>query len=391
MPTTVDQGGAMNAEVLIVGAGPAGLTAAIVLAQHGRQVMIVDAQAEGANTSRAAVVHARTLEVLKPYGVADRLAAHGIHTPVFTIRDRDKVLMPVPFGGLPTAYPYTLMLSQADTEAHLLARFQELGGKVIRPARVSRVEHDADGVTAVLDDGQQIRAAYLIGADGLNSTVRQSAGIGFTGGTYAESFVLTDVRLSGGVPRNEVILYFSPAGLVVVAPLPGGLHRIVATVDEAPKEPGIPFVQHLLDTRGPEAEPARVQELIWSSRFRIHHRIADTYRQGRLLLAGDAAHVHSPAGGQGMNLGIDDAVHLGEALARVLDGEPDSLLDSYAATRRAQAEQVVALAGRLTKLATAAAGRRVLRNLILALAGHIPAVRTRLAWQLSGLCRRHAA
>ncbi len=381
----------MNAEVLIVGAGPAGLTAAIVLAQHGRQVMIVDAQAEGANTSRAAVVHARTLEVLKPYGVADRLAAHGIHTPVFTIRDRDKVLMPVPFGGLPTAYPYTLMLSQADTEAHLLARFQELGGKVIRPARVSRVEHDADGVTAVLDDGQQIRAAYLIGADGLNSTVRQSAGIGFTGGTYAESFVLTDVRLSGGVPRNEVILYFSPAGLVVVAPLPGGLHRIVATVDEAPKEPGIPFVQHLLDTRGPEAEPARVQELIWSSRFRIHHRIADTYRQGRLLLAGDAAHVHSPAGGQGMNLGIDDAVHLGEALARVLDGEPDSLLDSYAATRRAQAEQVVALAGRLTKLATAAAGRRVLRNLILALAGHIPAVRTRLAWQLSGLCRRHAA
>ncbi len=381
----------MNAEALIIGAGPAGLTAAIVLAQRGRQVMIVDAQAEGANTSRAAVVHARTLEVLEPYGVADRLAAHGIPTPVFTIRDRDQVLVPVPFGGLPTAYPYTLMISQADTEAHLLARLQELGGKVIRPARVTRVEQDADGVTATLEDGQQIRAAYLIGADGLNSTVRQSAGIGFTGGTYAESFVLADVRLSGGVPQNEVILYFSPAGLVVVAPLPGGLHRIVATVDEAPKEPGIPFVQHLLDTRGPEAEPARVQELIWSSRFRVHHRIADTYRRGRLLLAGDAAHVHSPAGGQGMNLGIDDAVHLGETLARVLDGEPDSLLDSYAATRRPQAEQVVALAGRLTKLATAAAGRRVLRNLLLALAGRIPAVRTRLAWRLSGLNRRHAA
>ncbi|WP_208798197.1 FAD-dependent oxidoreductase [Microbispora triticiradicis] len=377
----------MNAEVLIVGAGPAGLTAAIVLAQHGRQVMIVDAEAEGANTSRAAVVHPRTLEVLEPYGVADRLAAHGIHTPVFTIRDRDKVLVPVPFCGLPTAYPYTLMISQADTEAHLLARLRELGGEVIRPARVSHVEQDADGVTATLDDGRRIRAAYLIGADGLNSTVRQSAGIGFTGGTYAESFVLADVRLSGGVPQNEVILYFSPAGLVVVAPLPGGLHRIVATVDEAPKEPGIPFVQHLLDTRGPEAEPARVGELVWSSRFRVHHRIADTYRRGRLLLAGDAAHVHSPAGGQGMNLGVDDAVHLGETLSRVLDGEPDSLLDSYAATRRPQAEQVVALAGRLTRLATAADGRRVLRNLVLALAGRVPAVRTRLAWQLSGLNR----
>ncbi|WP_067139295.1 FAD-dependent monooxygenase [Microtetraspora malaysiensis] len=381
----------MNAEVLIAGAGPAGLTAAIVLAQRGRQVMIVDAQADGANTSRAAVVHARTLEVLEPYDVAHRLAAHGIHTPVFTIRDRDKVLVPVPFDDLPTAYPYTLMISQADTEAHLLARLQELGGKVIRPARVTGIEQDADGVTATLDDGRHIRAAYLIGADGLNSTIRQSAGIGFTGGTYAESFVLADVRLSGGVPQNEVILYFSPAGLVVLAPLPGGLHRIVATVDEAPEQPGIPFVQHLLDTRGPEADPARVQELIWSSRFRVHHRIADTYRQGRLLLAGDAAHVHSPAGGQGMNLGIDDAVQLGEALARVLDGEPDSLLDSYAATRRPQAEQVVALAGRLTALATAAAGRRVLRNLVLALAGRIPAVRTRLAWQLSGLNRRHAS
>lgn len=381
----------MNAEVLVVGAGPAGLTAAIVLAQHGRQVMIVDALGEGANTSRAAVVHPRTLEVLEPYGVADRLAAHGVHTPVFAIRDRDKMLVPVPFGGLPTAYPYTLMISQADTEAHLLARLHELGGKVIRPARVSSVEQDADGVTATLDDGRRIRAAYLIGADGLNSTVRQSAGIGFTGGTYAESFVLADVRLSGGVPQNEVTLYFSPAGLVVVAPLPGGLHRIVATVDEAPKEPGIPFVQHLLDTRGPEAEPARVRELIWSSRFRVHHRIADTYRRGRLLLAGDAAHVHSPAGGQGMNLGVDDAVHLGETLARVLKGEPDSLLDSYAATRRPQAEQVVALAGRLTRLATAADGRRVLRNLVLALAGRVPAVRTRLAWQLSGLNRRDAA
>ncbi|MCK2215151.1 FAD-dependent monooxygenase [Actinomadura sp. ATCC 31491] len=381
----------MDAEVLIAGAGPAGLTAAIVLAQHGRQVLIVDAQAEAAHTSRAAVVHPRTLEVLEPYGVAERLAAHGVHTPVFTIRDRDKVLVPVPFDGLPTAYPYTLMISQADTEAHLLARLEELGGKVLRPARVCEVEQDAGGVTATLDDGRRVRAAYLIGADGLHSTVRRSAGIAFEGGTYAESFVLADVRLSGGVPRDEVVLYFSPAGLVVLAPLPGGLHRIVATVDEAPKEPGIPFVQRLLDTRGPEAEPARVEELVWSSRFRVHHRIAGAYRNGRVLLAGDAAHVHSPAGGQGMNLGVDDAVQLGEALARVLAGEPDALLDSYAATRRPQAQRVVALAGRLTALATVASGRRVLRNLVLGVAGHVPAVRRRLAWQLSGLDRRPAA
>ncbi|MER7506468.1 FAD-dependent oxidoreductase [Nonomuraea pusilla] len=375
-------------DVLVIGAGPVGLTAAIVLTQRGHRVTIVDAQAEGANTSRAAVVHPRTLELLEPYGVAEALDRHGLHTPVFTVRDRDRVLVPVPFGGLPTRYPYTLMLSQADTEAFLLARLTELGGEVRRPAVLTRLRQDADGVTAEFADGATLRAAYVVGADGLHSTVREQAGIGFTGGTYAESFTLADVRLGGGVPKGEVVLYFSPDGLVVVAPLPGGLHRIVATVDEAPREPDAAFVQALLDARGPEAEPAVVREVVWGSRFRVHHRIADTYRAGRVLLAGDAAHVHSPAGGQGMNLGIEDAVMLGEALSRVLDGEPSTLLDDYAAARRPVAGKVVGLAGRLTRLATMGASRRPLRNLVLGLAGRVPAVRRRLAWQLSGLDRR---
>jgi 2-polyprenyl-6-methoxyphenol hydroxylase-like FAD-dependent oxidoreductase len=222
----------------------------------------------------------------------------------------------------------------------------------------------------------------------MHSLVREQAGIGFTGGTYEESFVLADVRLHGGVPKGEVILYFSPDGLVVVAPLPDGMYRIVATVDEAPREPDVAFVQRLLDTRGPEAEPAVVEEVIWGSRFRVHHRIADSYRHGRVLLAGDAAHVHSPAGGQGMNLGIEDAVRLGETLSDVLKGGPDALLDAYAAGRRPVAEKVVRLASRLTALATARAAARPLRNAVLALAGRVPAVRRRLAWQLSGLDRR---
>nr|WP_055506838.1 FAD-dependent oxidoreductase [Nonomuraea pusilla] len=377
-----------STDVLVIGAGPVGLTAAIVLTQRGHRVTIVDAQAEGANTSRAAVVHPRTLELLEPYGVAEALDRHGVHTPVFTVRDRDRVLVPVPFGGLPTRYPYTLMLSQADTEAFLLARLTELGGEVLRPATLTGLRQDADGVTAEFADGATLRAAYVVGADGLHSTVREQVGIGFAGGTYAESFILADVRLGGGVPKGEVVLYFSPDGLVVVAPLPGGLHRIVATVDEAPREPDAAFVQALLDARGPEAEPAVVQEVVWGSRFRVHHRIADTYRAGRVLLAGDAAHVHSPAGGQGMNLGIEDAVMLGEALSRVLDGEPSALLDDYAAARRPVAGKVVGLAGRLTRLATMGARRRPLRNLVLGLAGRVPAVRRRLAWQLSGLDRR---
>ncbi|WP_304118527.1 NAD(P)/FAD-dependent oxidoreductase [Mycolicibacterium bacteremicum] len=375
-------------DVLIVGAGPVGLTAAVVLTQRGRRVLLIDDQAAGANTSRAAVVHPHTLELLDPYGVTPDLVSRGVHTPVFTMRDRDSVLLTVPFSDLPTAYPYTLMISQADTEALLLKRLENLGGHIMRPAEVTAVTQHTDGVVATCADGRQIHARYLLGADGLHSTVRQSAGINFVGDTYDESFVLADVRLSGGMPADEVVLYFSPAGLVVVAPLPDNRHRIVATVDEAPAAPDVPFVQHLLDERGPQARPAVVEQVVWGSRFRVHHRIADSFRADRVLLAGDAAHVHSPAGGQGMNLGIEDAVAAGEALDRVLGGEPTALLDDYAAARHRTAERVIAMAGRLTDVATLPRHRRPLRNAALRLAGSVPAVRRAAAFRLSGLDRR---
>jgi 2-polyprenyl-6-methoxyphenol hydroxylase-like FAD-dependent oxidoreductase len=375
-------------DVLVVGAGPVGLTAAIVLTQRGHTVTVVDGQPEGANTSRAAVVHSRTLELLAPYGVTPDLVARGVHTPTFAIRDRDDLLMAIPFDTLPTPYPYTLMISQADTEALLRKRLENLGGQVVRPATVTAVEQDPEGILATFSDGHQVRARYLIGADGVRSTVREQAGIAFTGSTYAESFVLADVRLSGGIPADEVILYFSPAGLVVLAPLPDDRYRIVATVDEAPALPDSAFVQRLLDERGPQARPVVVEEVLWGSRFRVHHRIADAFRSDRILLAGDAAHVHSPAGGQGMNLGIEDAVAAAECLSRVLLGEPEALLDDYAAQRRRVADRVVKLADRLTEMATLSARKRPLRNTVMRFAGRLPAVRRRLAVRLSGLDRR---
>ncbi len=375
-------------DVLVVGAGPVGLTAAVVLAQHGHDVTIVDSQAEGTNTSRAAVVHPHTVELLEPYGVTAELVARGVHTPTFAIRDRDQLLIAVPFSELPTRYPYTLMISQAETEAFLLARLEQLGVKVTRPATVTAVTQDDDHVVATFADGDQLQARYLIGADGMHSAVRQQAGIGFTGSSYEESFVLADVHMSGGVPQNEVSLYFSPAGLVVVAALPDGMYRIVATADEAPEHPDVAFVQQVLDERGPKAHPAIVEDVVWGSRFRVHHRIADSFRDNRILLAGDAAHVHSPAGGQGMNLGIEDAVILGERLSRVLAGESEDLLDGYAAVSRRNAEGVVSLAGKLTELATASARIRPIRNRVMRLAGKVPAIRSRLAWRLSGLDRR---
>ena len=377
-----------DTEVLIVGAGPAGLTAAVVLTQLGHRVTVVDSQAEGANTSRAAVVHPHTLELLEPYGVSENLVERGLHTPTFAIRDRDNLLIAVPFDRLTTRYPYTLMISQAETESFLVKRLRELGGEVLRPATVTGLSQDSDGVDISFVDGQRMRARYVIGADGMHSTVREQAGIAFAGGTYGESFTLADVRLHGGVPENEVILYFSPAGLVVVAPLPDGKYRIVATVDEAPQHPDVAFVQRLLDERGPKAHPALVDEVLWGSRFRVHHRVAAQFRDRRILLAGDAGHVHSPAGGQGMNLGIEDAVSLGECLSRVLAGESDRVLDEYAASRKHTAERVVALASRLTELATASPRRRPIRNVVMRLAGKVPAVRSQLAMRLSGLDRR---
>jgi 2-polyprenyl-6-methoxyphenol hydroxylase-like FAD-dependent oxidoreductase len=380
-----------TADVLIVGAGPTGLTAGAALKRRGIRVLVVDRQAAGANTSRAAVVHSHTLEQLEGLGgVTERLVARGVHANRFTIRDRDRILMPVRFDKLPTKYPYTLMISQAETEQALLARLTELGGEVRRPKSLATFTQDAEAVTALMEDGETIRARYLVGADGMHSVVRSQASIPFPGDSYEQSFTLADVHLSGGVPHEEVILYFSPAGLVVVAPLPEGVHRIVATVDDAPEQPDAAFVQRLLDTRGPERERALVREVVWASRFRVHHRIAETYRAGRVLLAGDAAHVHSPAGGQGMNIGIQDGVMLADALVRVLGGAAETLLDEYASRRRPVALQVVGLADRLTRMATARARLRPLRNFVLGALACVPKVRNELAWRLSGLVYRAA-
>ncbi len=253
---TAPQSTDFDTDVLIVGAGPTGLTVAAALASAGIRTTVIDRLAEGTNTSRAAVVHARTLEVLEPLGVSGTLEGLGIQAQRFTIRDRDRVLVPIEFDRLPSRYPYTLMVSQAVTESVLLQRYTALGGRVMRPRTLVALRQDEGSATATLDNGERLRARYVVGADGMHSAVRDRAGIAFTGGNYGESFVLADVRLSGGVPHDEVVLYFSPAGMVVVAPLPGGLHRIVATVDEAPSEPDVAFVQALLDARGPEREQA---------------------------------------------------------------------------------------------------------------------------------------
>ncbi|MFD3428206.1 FAD-dependent monooxygenase [Nocardia fluminea] len=381
--------------VVIVGAGPAGLTAAIVLAEAGVDHVLIDRLGQGANTSRAAVVHARTLEVLDELGIASALVERGIEVPTFKLHDGAKTLATIEFGDLPTAFPYTLMVPQDVTEQVLLDRLHELGGRVHRPLTVTQVANENNSVTVEYTDEHDrrgtLRADYVIGADGMHSVVREQVGIGFTGETYPASFILADVRMSWPTPRTEVSLHLSPEGVTVVAPLPddaGNRYRVVATVDDAPEHPTLDDVQTLLNARGP-AGGIRVDEVLWSSRFRVHHRVADRYRVGRVLLAGDAAHVHSPAGGQGMNTGIQDAALLASLLAKVTAGEPDSILDTYETVRRPIALDVVAFTDRMTKMATLqSAPIRAVRNTALRILSRIPAVRNKMAYQLSELGNR---
>ncbi|MFB7664992.1 FAD-dependent monooxygenase [Kitasatospora sp. NPDC056138] len=387
-----------STDVVIVGAGPAGLALAVALADQQVDFVLLDRQAEGANTSRASMLHARTLEVLEEFGVTERLVSRGLALKGFALHGPRRPLVELSFAGLPTAHPYILMLPQNDSEEILATRLRELGGTVRRPYRVTGLDQDGDGVDVTVQgpDGTpaRIRARYVVGTDGMHSTVREQAGIGFTGGTYRQSFVLADIRMSWPLGRAQAGLLLDPAGLVFVAPLPDGRggdrrtgerFRVVAVVDEAPAEPDAAYVQRLLDTRWPTG--ARVAEVRWSSRFRVHHRVADRYRAGRLLLAGDAAHVHSPAGGQGMNTGIQDAVALGRALTEVLGGgAPDSRLDAYEATRRPVARQVVALTDRITRMATLrGAAPRAVRDTALRALGSIPTFRRRMATELAEL------
>ncbi|MFD0272012.1 FAD-dependent oxidoreductase [Streptomyces sp. NPDC127106] len=370
-------------DVAIVGAGPTGLALAVTLAEAGVDFVLLDRQAEGANTSRAAVVHARTLEVfdeLDPSGaLSAELIGRGVPVSRFRVRDGARPVASLSFDGLRgrTQHPYALMVPQYETEAVLLARLRALGGDVHRPYEVTGVTQDADGVTLTTAGGETLRAAHAVGADGMRSAVREAAGIPFTGGAYEESFVLADVAMDWVPGPREVSMTFCPVGPTVVAPLPDGRYRVVAAVTEAPAAPDRAFVQQLLDELAPGQ--ATVRDLAWSSRFRIHHRVADRYRAGRLLLAGDAAHVHSPAGGQGMNTGIQDGYALGRALAA---GD----VDGYEAARRPVALRVVALTDRMTRFSTTRnPALRLARNTALRLLAGIPPLRNRAAAELAEL------
>jgi 2-polyprenyl-6-methoxyphenol hydroxylase-like FAD-dependent oxidoreductase len=384
--------------VVIVGAGPTGLTAAVRLAQLGIPYVLLDASAGPTATSNAALVHASTLELLAELGAGDALVAAGRRLHRIVMVDRGRPLLRVQLTDLPSRYPFALGVPQSTTEEVLVRRLTALSGSVRRRHRVRFVRAQGDEVTVIGTDESsgrpvpfEIRAGYLIGADGSHSAVRAAIGLDFPGETYPSQFLLADIALSGGAHApDEATINMSAHGVTVIAQLPSGNFRVIATVDAAvdlPARPDRAFVDALLRDRGIPARPTA--EPVWSSVFRVHHRVAERFRVGRVFLAGDAAHIHSPAAGQGMNTGIADAFDLATRLGAVLTGQADgSTLDAYERQRRAVALEVLRFTDRLTRMAmmrnpVARSARRVAAGTV----GRLAPVQHRLAMWVTGLQR----
>lgn len=357
-------------DVVVVGAGPTGLMLAAELLRHGVRPLVVDRSPAPSPLSRAIVVHARTLEVLEQSGLARTLVARGQELRRIRMWSNGKVLVDLGFGDLPTAFPFVLCVPQADTEQVLAAHVEAAGGEVLRGVELVSFTADDDGVDVVLSTGT-VRARWLVGCDGAHSAVRHGLGLAFVGKAYTQRLVLGDVRWDADLPR-DVLTTFLGREFLGCFPLPDGRWRFIAVrdPDDDGEEATLEGLQALVDTRTHVG--GRLSDPTWVAPFRIHSRQVERYRVGRVLLAGDAAHIHSPVGGQGMNTGIQDAHNLGWKLALVLAGAPEALLDSYEAERHPVAALVLKATGRATDLGTTRS--RVLR-----------AVRDRVAPALAGL------
>lgn len=319
--------------IVIVGAGPTGLTLACDLARRGIPVRLFEAAAQREPWSKALGVHARTLEIFADLGVVDEAIARGRAVHAANVHSDGVQVAHVTLDRLQSRYPYVLVLPQSDTEAILTAKFEALGGTVERSTRfIGMSQRDAEVfVEYETPSGPAtVVASWVVGCDGARSTVRSAMGVGFEGAEYEERFALADLEIRWGRDPNEVHAFLSPQGFAAVFPLPEeGRFRVVGDITGTPEPDLSPaFFAGMIEERG--AGVAEPGEASWISRFVIQRRLAETLRVGRCFIAGDAAHVHSPAGGQGMNTGIQDAWNLGWKLAAVYRGRAaTSLLDTY--------------------------------------------------------------
>lgn len=345
-----------STEVLIVGAGPTGLVLALWLARLGVRVRIIDKTSEPGTTSRALAVQIRTLELYRQLGFADQVIEAGLKFSAANLWARGKRAGHVEFGdarALRSPYPYALVYPQDEHERFLIEKLDALGVRVERETELTAVEQRDDRVVAQLQ-ASTCDTAFVAGCDGAHSTVRERLGIGFPGGTYEHLFYVADVEASGPLMNHELHVSVDTSDFAAVFPLKTESRvRLIGTVRPGSEQKGEEIGWD--DVSGELLQRLRidVHRVNWFSTYRVHHRVASRFSQGRMFLLGDAAHIHSPVGGQGMNTGIGDAVNLAWKLAAVLRGRaPMAILDSYERERIAFARRLVATTDRVFQFVT---------------------------------------
>lgn len=369
--------------VVIAGGGPTGLMLAGELALAGIDVAIAERRAtQDLEGSRGGGLHTRTIEVLDQRGIAERFMAQGTPHPVVHVHP-----MALDIGDAPTRHPYTLGLWQNHTERTLADWVRELGVPILREREVSGFAQDDDGVDVKLADGTSLRAQYLVGCDGGRSTIRKTAGIAFPGWDATKSWLIAEARMSEEPQYGFREDAFGAHGIGKSGT--EGLVRLVLTERElhADGEPSLREISEALVTV--YGNDFGIHDPIWISRFTDMTRQAATYRDRRVLLAGDAAHVHPPVGGQGLNLGVQDAVNLGWKLAQVIKRTaPDSLLDTYHAERHAVGARVLRNTMAQVALSRVDERTKALSAVMVELLGADDA-RRRFAAEMSGLAIRY--
>jgi 2-polyprenyl-6-methoxyphenol hydroxylase-like FAD-dependent oxidoreductase len=351
--------------VLIAGAGPTGLVLALWLTKLGINVRIIDKTFEPGTTSRALAVQARTLEFYHQVGIDDAVVAGGVKVSNLNLWVKGRRAARVPLddtGKGVTPYSFALVFPQDAHERLLIERLAALGVRVERQTELLRFTQSDIGVTATLrraDGSEEVcEAAYLAGCDGASSVVRGQLGIGFPGGTYTGLFYVADIVASGEAVDGDLKVDIEDADFIVLFPLEGQGHvRLVGTVRDLPE--GDPAKLSFDAVKGKAIEHLRldIERVNWFSSYRVHHRVALRFRDKRAFLLGDAAHIHSPVGGQGMNTGIGDSVNLAWKIAAVLkDKASETLLDTYEAERIRFAQRLVATTDRAFTIVTSRGG-----------------------------------
>src|SRR5271154_5969437 len=364
-----------NTEVLIVGAGPTGLVLGLWLGHRGGSVRIGDQTAEPGTTSRALAVQARTLELYSQLGLADTVVARGrkVLGANFLVSGRKVARFPLgDVGNDLSPFPYAVIYPQDEHERLLVERLAEAGVSVERRTGLMSFEDAGDRVIARLkrDEGSEetCEASYIAGCDGARSTVRETLKIGFQGGAYQHLFYVADVEASGPVMDGEIHVGLDQTDFLAMFPLKAdGRARLVGTVREEAEREHENLSYDDVSRRVVEWMRIDVAHVNWFSTYRVHHRVAQCFRKGRAFLLGDAAHIHSPVGGQGMNTGIGDAVNLAWKLAAVLrERSGAALLETYEPERIAFARRLVATTDRAFTGVTsrAAIARRVRLNIV---------------------------